>query len=253
MIFKSNRRKIDFLVGGTQKGGTSALDYYLRRHPEIGMGRGKELHFFDNEHIFSKFKINYSRYTKHFDFTSQKKMYGESTPIYLYWSPSCRRIWEYNPNIKLIFILRNPITRAFSLWNMEYDRQADKEDFGYAIRNENFRVKEALPLQHRVYSYTDRGFYSEQIRRFKRFFSDNQLMFIKYEDYKANQENTLINIFKFLGVDPGSYAFEYKTVHNRKKHAKISVNDKLYLLDKFKCEVRQVEKLLDWDCSDWLK
>jgi hypothetical protein len=67
----------------------------------------------------------------------------------------------------------------------------------------------------------------------------------------AGIENVEAAVFKH--GDRPFYAFEYKTVHNRKKHAKISVNDKLYLLDKFKCEVRQVEKLLDWDCSDWLK
>jgi hypothetical protein len=253
MIFKRNRRKVDFLIGGTQKGGTSALDYYLRQHSEIGMGKSKELHFFDNEKMFSKSKINYSKYEKLFDFASKKKIYGESTPIYLYWEPSCKRIWEYNPNIKLIFILRNPVTRAFSHWNMEYDRNADKEEFGYAVRNEILRTKAGLPFQHRVYSYADRGFYSEQIRRFKRFFDDDQLMFIKYEDFKTNQKNKLNDIFNFLGIDASDYNFEHKTVHKRKKHAEISDEDKSYLISKFEYEVRQVEKMLNWDCSDWLK
>ena len=253
MFLKNARRKIDFIIGGTQKGGTTALDYYLRKHPEIGMGKDKELHFFDNEKLFSKSIIRYSKYNKNFNFKEKKKVYGEATPLYLYWEPSCKRIWEYNPNIKLIFILRNPITRAFSHWNMEFDRNYDKETFNYAILNEAQRVKESLPFQSRVYSYADRGFYSEQIRRFKRFFDDDQLMFIKYEDFKSNQEKTLLDIFNFLGVNPQNYQFEPKTIHERKKHAEISKDDKQFLIQKFTHDIHQVEDLLDWNCSDWLK
>jgi hypothetical protein len=247
------KRKVDFIIGGTQKGGTTALDYYLRKHSQIGMAKNKEPHFFDNESVFSKSQIRYSKYENCFDFESQKKIYGETTPIYLYWEPSCRRIWEYNPNIKLIFILRNPITRAFSHWNMEFDRNSDKETFSYAIRNENERVKESLPLQHRVYSYIDRGLYSEQIRRFKRYFSEKQLMFIKYEDFNANQEKTLIQIFDFLGVNSNEFTFERKTIHQRKKHSELLKEDKEYLIGKFKHDIHQVEEMLNWDCSDWLE
>ena len=253
MIFKKNKRKIDFIVGGTQKGGTSALDNYLRNHPEIGMGDKKELHFFDDENIFSNSKIHYSKYEQRFDFTAKKTIYGETTPIYIYWEPCCRRIWEYNPNIKLIFILRNPISRAFSHWNMQYDRKVDKEEFSYAIRNESLRIRESLPLQHRIYSYMDRSFYSEQIRRFRRYFNEEQLMFIKYEHFNKHQENVLKDIFHFLEVDSYCYVFKRQTVHDRKKHAEMSTEDKVYLLDKFEYEIRQVEKMLKWDCSDWLE
>ncbi len=66
-LFRKNR-KIDFVIGGCQKGGTSALDYYLRQHPEIGMAKGKELHFFDNENIFQKSNVKYFQYEKQFNF-----------------------------------------------------------------------------------------------------------------------------------------------------------------------------------------
>ena len=221
-IFKKKNRKIDFIIAGTQKGGTTALDYYLRKHPEIGMGNNKELHFFDNETNFSKSKTNYSNYHNCFDFKDNKTVYGEATPIYMYWKPSCKRIWEYNPHIKLIFILRNPITRAFSHWNMEYDRGADKETFSNAIKNEDLRVKKALPFQHRVYSYIDRGFYTKQIERLRKYFDEKQLLFIKYEDFKTNQEFKLKEIFTFISVDPDNFTFEYETIHKRGQHAKIS-------------------------------
>lgn len=252
-IFKKKTRKIDFIIAGTQKGGTTALDYYLRKHPEIGMAKNKEAHFFDNENNFSKSTVNYSNYHNCFNFKDKKTVYGEATPIYMYWKTSCKRIWEYNPKIKLIFILRNPIERAFSHWNMEYDRGTDKETFSYAIKNETLRTKEAYPLQHRIYSYKDRGYYSKQIKRLKAFFNENQLMFIKYEDFKTNQESVLKEIFSFLEVSPDNYTFEYQTIHKRDKHTKMSIEEKKYLLNSFKNEIYDVEKTLNWDCSDWLE
>ena len=54
----------------------------------------------------------------------------------MYWNDSIKRIYNYNPEIKLIMILRNPITRAFSHWNMEFDRLKEQNDFFEAIQKE---------------------------------------------------------------------------------------------------------------------
>ena len=250
-LFKRSR-KIDFIIGGTQKGGTTALDHYLRNHPQIGMAIKKEVHFFDNEKTFSSPDFSFSDYDKSFDFKLNRKIYGEATPIYLYWKPSCKRIWEYNPNIKLIFILRNPIERAFSHWNMQVDRNIETESFGYAIRNESNRIKESLPLQNRFFSYIDRGLYAKQIERFLRFFPHDQLLFIKYDDFYKDQEQTLFKIFHFLGVNSTEFTFEHKTIHKRKKHSTLSNEDKKYLISKFENDIKKVENNLGWDCSDWL-
>jgi len=67
------------------------------------------------------------------------------------------------------------------------------------------------------------------------------------------QINKLADIFNFLGIDANDYNFEHKTIHKREKHAEISEEDKSYLISKFEYEVLQVEKMLNWDCSDWLK
>src|ERR1700712_3741069 len=150
--------KLDFLIIGTQKGGTSALDYYLRLHPGIEMGKQKELHFFDDEEIFKSKKVDYTVLESHFQVHSDK-ICGEATPIYMYWQPCIKRIWEYNHKIKLIAILRNPVSRAYSQWNMEIQRKWDSGTFLDCIVNEEKKARESLPLQHRVYSYIDRGFY----------------------------------------------------------------------------------------------
>jgi hypothetical protein len=249
MIYK----KVDFLIIGAQKGGTTALYYYLRNHPEIEMAKEKEVHFFDDENIFASIPPNYSIYESQFVNNKNARLYGEATPIYLYWNPSCQRIHEYNPNIKLIALLRNPIERAYSHWNMEFKRKAEHATFDFCIENENKRLAEVHPLQHRVYSYIDRGMYAEQIKRYKNQFSDDQLLFIKYEDFKNNPEKVLTNIFNYLGVDPNSYQFTPSRHNHSDYSSSMNLETRRYLINLFKENILEVEKLLNWDCHDWLE
>ena len=77
--------KVDFIICGTQKGGTTALDAYLRRHPAIGLAGAKEVHFFDNEDAFRDGRPNYDVYHSAFPSSPSHQLIGEATPIYMYW------------------------------------------------------------------------------------------------------------------------------------------------------------------------
>ncbi len=242
--------KVDFLIVGAQKSGTTALYKYLRVHPEIEMATQKEVHFFDNENNFTG-EIEYLNYHASFSKKSIGFLRGEATPIYMYWNEAPKRIWQYNPKIKLIAVLRNPIERAFSHWNMERDRKYDNFSFSEAIRSEIERCRNALPLQHRVYSYIDRGFYSEQIRRLWHFFPKNQILVLKYEDLKFDLEKTLIKISTFLNVK----AFNnptYIDTHSREYASKMSNDDYSYLYNIFYYEIKMLETMFSWNCRDWL-
>jgi hypothetical protein len=85
--------KVDFIIVGAQKSGTSALEEYLRGHREIEMAKIKEVHFFDNENNFVS-EVDYSKYHVSFDDHSIRLIKGEATPIYMYWYEAPKRIWE---------------------------------------------------------------------------------------------------------------------------------------------------------------
>ncbi len=240
--------RVSFLVVGSQKSGTTALDKYLRGHSEIEMASEKEVHFFDNEAYF-KDEVSYDSYHKNFS-TEKTTVKGECTPIYMYWSPSIGRIYEYNPKIKIIAILRNPIDRAFSHWNMERDRNADIEPFSTAIRQEEIRAREALPFQHRVYSYIDRGFYSEQIKRIWRYFPKEQTLFIKHDDLRNKPRQVLEGISSFLEVAEFNNIIE-EEIHSRPYVSKLSYDDHKYLNEVYFNEIEKIQTMLQWDCSDW--
>ncbi len=250
---KNTAAKVGFVVAGTQKGGTSALDKYLRKNQDILMATDKEVHFFDDESNFSKGKnVNYSTYHSNFKGVTQETLLGEATPIYMYWYDAPGRIWDYNPQMKFIIILRNPIERAYSHWNMERDRDAENLTFLEAINSEEHRCREALPLQHRLYSYVDRGFYTEQLKRIWHFFPKEQTLILKNQDLKYQLDKTLAEIAKFLNVS-NFQNIQHKEIHSRPYVSKMTPDEHHQLRDIFLYEIKELEQLLNWDCSDWLQ
>lgn len=243
--------RVSFLIGGTQKGGTSALDSYLRLHPEIGMAKEKEVHFFDNERQFEHEEPDYSGYHANFASVSSRSVIGEATPIYMYWYAAPRRVWEYSPAMKWILVLRNPIERAYSHWNMERSRGAESLPFLDALQRERERCREALPEQHRVYSYADRGFYTEQIRRLWHFFPAGQTLILKSEELQESPDATLNRVCAFLGIGEMPEA-TYEMKHVGEYRSAMSDAEREYLKDLFAAEIRALEKLLGWDCASWL-
>jgi hypothetical protein len=244
-------KKLQFIVVGAQKSGTTALDHYLRNHLEIGLPEKiKELHFFDQHNKFRTKKVDYAHYHQHFVLKKRIKVYGEITPSYLYAQEVARRIYEYNPRIKIIAILRNPVDRAYSHWKMNRKQGLDTLSFEDAIAQEKERALVRLPYQDLVFSYTDRGFYSEQIRRYQRYFKDHNLHFVMYDDLKNKPEETLEKICTFLSVSPLHIPFA--KVHVSEYNEPMKETTRKQLQDLYHHDILEVERLLGWNCAHWL-
>jgi len=241
--------RVDFLIAGTQKGGTSALYDYLLGHPQLCLSDVKETHFFDTEAHFADSAVDYAPLHAHFQ-PLPGQLLGEATPITMYWADAPRRVWSYNPAIKFICLLRNPIDRAYSHWNMERDRDAEHTGFVEALQSEAQRCRSALPLQHRVWSYADRGFYSEQVRRLWRFFPPEQTLFLRSDDLRRNPQTAVDQVHDFLGVS--RRRVEPRTVHARPYVGPMPAAARESLSGTFAWDVRELGRLLGRDFSDWL-
>jgi hypothetical protein len=241
---------VNFVIGGTQKGGTSALDSFLRKHPEICMPETrKELHYFDREKNIAR-RPDYKKYHANFLPGPGHRVIGEATPIYMYWNAAPSRIHAYNSEMKWILTLRNPVERAFSAWNMERNRGADTLSFPEAIEKEEQRCREALPLQHRVFSYVDRGRYAHQVKRlFDTFPRDNCLILLT-EELRNDHAKTMRKIFQFLGVDPGFIPPE-ATVFEQDYDEMIEPELGSKLIEVFRPDINDLERLLGRDLSAW--
>ncbi len=268
-IHYKNKPIVNFVLAGVQRGGSSGLYEYLSLNDEISMGKNYFFHrdkpyddetkFFDQEENFSisyttTFATFYGNYHKNFfqKYIKRNTIVGSNAPIYSFWENSFKRLWFYNPKIKIIICLRNPITRAFSHWNKEVHYGREKEDFMKAILDEDKRSKTALPYQHRFYSYIQRGYYVEQIRRVWRFFEKDQVLFVKSENLRNNPQAEIDRVCNFLGVK--KIKLKDNIIDGAVKYRrKITEEEKSYLLNIYENEIREVQKLLNWDCSDWLK
>jgi len=245
-------RKVDFIVAGVQKAGTTALHHFLGQHSGLSLSNMKEVHYFDNEREFES-TPNYNNYHKHFPRIKSNTLRGELTPIYLYWNDSMRRIYEYNKNMKIIILLRNPIERAYSHWNMERARNRECYPFYEALINEGQRSRESLPLQHRIFSYVDRGYYSEQIRRVRRYFKQENILILRHELLRDHMSITLTEIADFLQISPFPVTLENESIHTGSYKEEIPPIAREYLIQIFKNEVYTLEEMLHWDCKDWIK
>ena len=244
-------KRLSFLVCGAQKSGTTALAAYLRQHPRLHLPQSKELHFFDDETLAWP-RPDLNALHRHFQSADTAQLWGEATPISLYWDPAAERIWHYNSAMRLIVVLRNPIERAYSHWAMEHKRGNDPLPFDLALEQEEARCSKALPLQHRIFSYVDRGFYSAQLRRLWRFFGREQVLVLRQEELRHTPQTCLARVWQHLKI-PLGLAITPLERHNGDYNSAMAPACRERLRKIFWQEIGQLEQLLGWDCSDWLR
>jgi hypothetical protein len=247
---------VGFVVAGTQKGGTTALASYLGEHPEICMPgtkaypKLKELHHFDNDERFATEPVDHSLYHGCFEPRATHKLMGEVTPIYMYWEPSARRMHAYNPAMKIVILLRNPVTRAHSHWNMEVTKGRETLSFEEALEQEPERLRTSDAEWRRRRSYVDRGYYSVQLARIWQLFAREQTLLLRSDMLKSDPVATLARIADFLGVGPFP-EIQPRTVLAFPYESPMSTQARAFLQRAFAGEITELERMLGWDLSDW--
>jgi hypothetical protein len=178
----------DFVIIGAQKGGTSFLYYLLALHPLVEPAARKELHFFDQPELFDNGAEWYRRcFPRLSSKDGQRSITGEATPYYLFDPPVAKRMAEIVPKARLIALLRNPIDRAYSHYQMQVKRGTEPRTF-----------EEAIEQQHS--SYVSRGIYVDQLLRWFEFFSKDQMLILKSEDFFERPVEILKVVLTFLDL-----------------------------------------------------
>jgi len=197
MFFKP---KVNFLVIGAQKSGTSTLYRYITANLMITAAQQKEVHYFDL--FYDKGK---SWYHQNFELNS-RSVSGEATPYYLFHPKAAERAYRYNPNFKLIAILRNPKERALSHYRMNVARGLEQLELKEALLIENERIGNSEPDKaegdFQNFSYLKRGLYQAQIERWLEFFSNEQLLLLNFHQFISDPWQEVQKVYNFLGVAP---------------------------------------------------
>jgi len=201
----------DFLIIGAQKAGTTWLYSVMQNHPSVLSGHKKEIRYFDR-----LYKIKSVKWYKAFFtiFKRKGRVTGEATPDYLFHPLVPERVYGLFPDIKIIALLRNPVDRAYSHYQMHQRRKKGKKagresmTFGEAIEQEGQRtvgeydkVKSGLnSLSWLLYSYKARGRYAEQLARWYKCFDKKQILVLKTESLRNNPRDELTKVFNFIGL-----------------------------------------------------
>ncbi len=216
----------DFVVIGAAKSGTTSLYASLIEHPFVKpcstangyFSHTKEVRFFD---------YNYERgrdwYRSHFPLEQERKTFandhgrpfltGEASPSYLSYCNAPRRVHELLPNAKLIAVLRNPVDRAYSQFQLSRrEGLEDLDSFEEAAGREVDRLRPELARmavdpyysswRFGTWSYLARSRYAEQLERWLEFFPRDQLLLLKAENLFVEPDQMLAIVYDFLDL-PG--------------------------------------------------
>ncbi|MEL6578221.1 MAG: sulfotransferase domain-containing protein [Cyanobacteria bacterium J06621_12] len=189
-----NSRKPAFIIIGAAKSGTTSLYEYLCRHPQIYMSTPKEPDFFS---VDANYEQGMDSYYALFEPAQADQVCGEASTTYsrLHQHPqTVKRIHAALPQVKLIYIMRQPIDRAYSFYIHRFKgalyrpEQAVEDTFEATIKQQP--------------EFIESSYYLEQIEQYLKLFSRQSCLFLLMKDLIEQPGATLEQILTFIGVDP---------------------------------------------------
>lgn len=220
------------IIGGTTKAATTSLFFYLSDHPEICAANWKEVRFFlHKEYPLSskyRFEDGIEKYQEFFSHCSGNKLRMEATPDYLYSKDTAKRIKEYLPKAKIVFILREPISRLISWYKFakQNNNLPERTTFDEYVRlqlrddEENKKGQHMLALQHGRYSYYLKDYF-DLLRR-------DRILVVFYETLSSNPTSVLKEICIFSDIKPEFYYNYDFRIFNRAESMKSPIIHNLY-------------------------
>lgn len=183
--------KPNYMIIGASKCATTTICNHLRQHPDVCLIACKEPHFFSRDEVYAR---GFDWYESLYDEAGDKKMRGEGSNTYTMkelFPETVSRLVSYAPELKLIYLVRDPISRIESYWLQKRSHGGEEVhyDFNTAVRvNRDWLV--------------DSSNYWQQINAYRPYFPDERIHIIFYEDFKVNSEAVMHRCFEFLDVDP---------------------------------------------------
>lgn len=222
----TSRALPDFMIIGTQKGGTTSLYRYLAKHPDLKANYVvKELGYFDKYYA-----RGIEWYRSNFPARTPNKLYFEGCTHYLYNPHAPQRIKDTLPTVKTIALLRNPTDRAFSYYKHQVRAGRETLSFEDALKAEPERLHgerekvlsdpNYFSYNYKHFSYIERGKYDIQIQNWLNYFEKEQMLILSSEDFFNDPGAVLSQCLEFLEVPNTS-------IKDRKKHNSGNYNEKM--------------------------
>ncbi len=220
--------KVNVFLIGAAKAGTTALSELLAHHEDIAPMAIKEpSHFCKDVHeinftpsyermldwnegtYFSKSKLS----KRHIGFVSSPNNYTlllkealssgsashvlDASTAYLYSETAAKEVFRYNPAARIIVTLRNPVTRAYSHYNMARKYGKEKRTFFKAIQDESILDRAIWGIDE---CYLELGDYHQQLQRWTALFPKEQILVLFHDDLLSEPQNTMDRVCEFLDI-----------------------------------------------------
>jgi len=242
----------NFICVGAQKAGTTTLYDILYQHPQIFLPETKELHFFDWDKNYSQGE---EWYFEHFQDVKNEKSIGEITPNYMFTDFVPEKMFQLlGKDLKIIFLLRNPMNRSFSHYLMKLRNDKTDKSFYNETKIINIDNKKLFLKENPIIG---RSLYDLQINKYLKYFDKKNMFFAIFEtDFLKNQKETIDNICEFLEVNKYEFKLDIQSGKasniKSKKLNKAIYNEnivknilKLIFNDKIKAKVKKYLKKLN--------
>lgn len=204
----------NFLIIGAAKCGTTSLFNYLDQHPEVFFPESKEPNYFAlagktlprpgpaptevlSEIIHPDSVTDFDLYSSLFDTVRDEKAVGEASVRYLYFPEAPGRIKERIPDVRMIAVLREPVSRLYSHYCMNAQFQLEPLSIEEAIEREDTRRKANWGWD---WHYVNVSLYSEQVKRYYDIFDRDQVKVILYDDFRDRPLEVYQEVCRHIGV-----------------------------------------------------
>ena len=216
--------KPNLFIVGAPKCGTTFLYHYLKKHPDIYFPEFKEPHFFGSDLIRKNGAYDLSLNQYYDLFKSDKKIIGEASTFYIFSKNAAKEIYNFNPEAKIIIMLRDLVDLACSL-HSQFVFSGDEviEDFKKALDLEKDRLNGMnIPNQTTV---VNKLFYTnnilelpQNINSFINYFKKENIKFIFLSDIKTNPQKVYFETLDFLKIDSNVKVSEFKVINKNKNY-----------------------------------
>ena len=258
----------NFLCIGAQRAGTTRLHSCLTEHPELLLPQKKEVHFFDRQ-----YEKGLEWYVQHFK-DADNQIIGEITPSYNHAPNALKRIQNDLPDVKLIYILREPVSRTYSQYQLYKQSTFKGKTFKQVIEEEKSVIEFSLQGKH--------------LEEVLSLFDKKQVLILFYDDISNTPKIVLQKVFQFLNVDStfvpsflnkrvnrvvlpqaqnmlkkmklawlitlvkkSPFAESIKTHLHRTPKSELTPKIELYLRNKFLSDIKLIEDQLDIQLDRW--
>jgi hypothetical protein len=224
----------DFLVIGAGKSGTTSIDKYLNQHPEIFVPKSKEPNFFGYENMrvedfdgneeeiahFTHSVTTLENYLKIFEEAQPHQLRGETSNTYMYHEQAPYRIKYYNPDMKLIAVLRQPAGRLYSRFlHLARENRTPTENFSDCLDRNSIWWKRNDLIKE--------GFYYKNLVKYFELFPRENIRIYLYEELQENALKVMSDIYQFLGVD-ATFKPDMSVRYNESGFVKNKLLNKIY-------------------------